>query len=384
MNTITVIGGGLAGLTAAIAGAERGAEVTLYEAHRSLGGRARSTAAPYVANDGPHALYRDGAPFAWLAKRGLVGPLARPGLRELSRTRFRVGGRSTRRPPLPLLRAVLRRGLPAPVDRDLASWGAERFGVEGVRAVAGMLGVVTFDSDPGRLSAAFAWERFVRLTAPRPAAGYPVGGWQALVDRMAEHARGLGVRIVTGTRVDRVDFGGPTIVATSLDAARTLLGDDSLRWESGRSLLVDLALRGREGDPFLVFDLDEGGFLEQNSAVDPSAAPPGETLFQAQLPARPGESRESATARLERLVDTVLPDWRHRLTWRRDQMMAGRSGALDLPGYTWRDRPAIDRGDGVYLAGDQVAAPGLLGEVSVASALAAARAAVTRTPVRVA
>jgi len=43
---ITVIGGGLAGLTAAIACAEHGAdEVHLVEAHDSLGGRARATVA---------------------------------------------------------------------------------------------------------------------------------------------------------------------------------------------------------------------------------------------------------------------------------------------------------------------------------------------------
>ena len=45
--------------------------------------------------------------------------------------------------------------------------------------------------------------------------------------------------------------------------------------------------------------------------------------------------------------------------------MDARSGALDMPGTTWRDRPAVDRGDGVFLAGDMVAAPGLLAEVSL-------------------
>jgi thioredoxin reductase len=51
---------------------------------------------------------------------------------------------------------------------------------------------------------------------------------------------------------------------------------------------------------------------------------------------------------------------------------------LDLPGRTWRDRPAIDRGDGIFLAGDLVAAPGMRGEVSMNSALAAARLATRR------
>jgi len=72
---------------------------------------------------------------------------------------------------------------------------------------------------------------------------------------------------------------------------------------------------------------------------------------------------------LEQLLDASFEAWRDRVTWRRRQVMDGRSGALDLPGSTWRDRPAIDRGDGGFLCGDQVAAPGCLSEVSFASAI---------------
>ncbi|MHB1538929.1 MAG: hypothetical protein ACYCUM_10925 [Solirubrobacteraceae bacterium] len=91
------------------------------------------------------------------------------------------------------------------------------------------------------------------------------------------------------------------------------------------------------------------------------------------MPIRPGESTQEAGARLERLVDQSLVDWRERRTWHRRQVMDARSGALDLPGRSWRDRPAIDRDDGVFLAGDMVAAPGLLSEVAWASAIEASR-----------
>ena len=43
VTDVTVIGGGLGGLAAAITAAEGGASVTLHEAHRTLGGRWRST-----------------------------------------------------------------------------------------------------------------------------------------------------------------------------------------------------------------------------------------------------------------------------------------------------------------------------------------------------
>ena len=92
------------------------------------------------------------------------------------------------------------------------------------------------------------------------------------------------------------------------------------------------------------------------------------------MPLRPGESKADALTRLEAMVDLALPDWRSRLTWRQDSVARDRTGALDLPGTTWRERPAIDRGSGIYLVGDQVAAPGLLSEVSCTSALTAAEA----------
>jgi hypothetical protein len=93
------------------------------------------------------------------------------------------------------------------------------------------------------------------------------------------------------------------------------------------------------------------------------------------MPIRPGEPIESAAERLEVLLDLAFPERRNRQTWRRRQVMAGRSGALDPPGRTWRDRPAIQRGDGIFVAGDMTAQPGLLGEVAWASAVAAGRAA---------
>nr|WP_062335133.1 NAD(P)-binding protein [Herbidospora sakaeratensis] len=373
MTQITIIGGGLAGLTAAIACAEQGADVLLHEAHQTLGGRARSTAGPYVANDGTHVLYADGAPFRWLHRRGLAGPCRSLGLREVRKIRVRYDSRLLSRPPRPLVTALLNRGREAPVHESFESWGHRCLGEEATGAVAGLLGVVTYEADPGRLSAKFVWDRFRRVSRPGfPAPRYVVGGWGRMIERMAARARELGVAIETGSRVTEPPP-GPVIVATGLDAARTLLGDPALTWESGRAALLDLGLRRDPADAFLVADLDEGGFLERYSSPDPTLAPENESLIQLQMPLRPEESKLTGIARLERLADLGLPRWRERLTWRREALASRRTGALDLPGYTWRDRPAIDRGDGVRLAGDSVAAPGLLGEVAVNSALEAAR-----------
>jgi hypothetical protein len=371
MSQITVVGGGLAGLTAAIACAEEGGKVRLLEAHETLGGRARSDAAPYKANLGPHALYSDGQLWQWLRQRDLLPAYGRP---ALSGIRMRWQGDLRRTPPLGAIPHVLRlRGREAPVELDFRSWVAKHTDARTATLLSSAAGVYTFHHDPGELSAAFVWERTVRtLLSPIPAARFPIGGWGALVATLERRACQLGVAIETSSRAEELPA-PPVILATELAQARTLLDDDTLDWPSGHTLCLDLAVRRRRGDPYVVSDLDEAGWIERFTAPDSSLAPSGEELFQAQMPLRPSESAEQAQARLERLLDLALVGWRERTTWRRRQVMDGRSGALDLPGSTWRERPAVERGDGVFLAGDMVAAPGLLAEVAWASAIEAAR-----------
>jgi phytoene dehydrogenase-like protein len=374
MSEITVVGGGLGGLTAAITCAESGGEVTLFEAHAELGGRARSTGGPYKANLGPHAIYAGGVLWNWLTERDLMPPLARP---PLTGVRFHFDGAVHRTPPLSLIPPGLRlRGRMAPVDQDFRSWVADHADRRTADYLSSLAGVYTFHHDPGELSAAFVWERTQRLLLqPRPPARFIIGGWTNLVDALERRARELGVEIVTGELVDTLPD-SPVIVALELRDARVLLGDETLYWPSGNTVCLDVGLRERRGDPWIVSDLEAAGWVERYTAQDPSLSPAGEQLVQGQMPIRPGEGAEEAARRLEKLLDASFEDWRERVTWRRRQVMDGRSGALDFPGTTWRDRPAIDRGDGAFLCGDQVAADGCLSEVSFASAIEAGKRAV--------
>ncbi|MFD3461635.1 NAD(P)-binding protein [Nocardia fluminea] len=385
MNTpITVIGGGLAGLTAAIAAAETGVPVHLHEAHHTLGGRGRATPPPHVAHEGAHVFYADGPHYAWLKQRGFVAGLGLPGLVDASKIGFRTDGEIRRVPPLGMLRAQSRKWSHAPVDVDFHTWATDRWDERTATRIANAISVVTYDANTGRLSAAFVWDLFQRVLGPAvPAVRWVRGGWQRTIDRMVTRATELGVRVETGSRITELPTGGPVIVATDLDSARRLLGDDTLHGISGFAALLDLGVRKDRRDRNLVFDLDEGGFHESYTMQDDTVAPAGESLFQLQMPVRENETRDAAHQRLERFADTVVPDWHSRNTFRRTATAKGRTGALDLPGTTWRDRHAIDRGDGVYLVGDMVAAPGMRGEISINSAIAAAGAAVataTGTP----
>jgi len=387
MTEITVVGGGIAGLVASMACAEGGTSVRLLEAHERLGGRGRGTEPPFVANFGPHVLYANGTLWRFLRERELLPPVAGP---PPTGVFFRAGGRRRRIPPLALTRAVLSlwRERSAPDDVSFRAWVAERRGDAAAEWLSRACGVFAFHHDPGELAASFCWDRFRQafLELP-PRARYVRGGWSALIATLERGARERGVRIETGARVRdlaEVAGGGPAIVATELRDAAALLGDDALAWPSGRTVALDLGLEGTRRTPFVVWDLDEAGWVETYSKPDPSLAPAGHALVQAQMPLRPGESADDGERRLEALLDAGFAGerWRERVVFRRRQLLDGRSGALDPVGTSWRDRPAIDRGDGVYLCGDGVAAPGLLSDPAVTSALEAARLAVAQAALR--
>src|SRR5215211_5875991 len=386
MTDLTVIGGGLAGLTAAITAAEAGASVTLHEAHRTLGGRWRSTPLrrkaaanpseaprPYRAHEGPHVTYRDGPTWAWLKERGLLGLTCRVPLSAALRFRFWHEGRLRRVPPSGFLQALRVSGRAGvPVDQSFRAWASKLIGEEAAEMGASASGVGVFHHDPGSLSAAFVAERLFRVYSLPPPASYREGSWGAMFDEIAACARKLGVIIELGSRVSSIGA-GITIVATELESARMLLGDDSLDWPSGRTALLDLGLRRDRHDLFVVSDLDSCGWMENFTMPDPTIAPAGEHLVQMQMPIDSQASKADGVARLEMIADQALPGWRERTTHRLESLANARTGAVDFPGASWRDRPAIDRGDGVYLVGDRVAAPGLLSEVSLNSGVRAAQ-----------
>jgi hypothetical protein len=273
-------------------------------------------------------------------------------------------------------------GLPeaAPVERSFRSWLLDHVDHRTAEAIVGLLFIVTYDHDPGRLSAAFMRERLRRSMSG--VVRYVRGGFGTLIDGLAERAAQLGVELHTRAPVRRVGS-TPALIATSLDAARKITGDSTLEWPSGATALLDLGLRAETGIEWLrIFDLDGRTYTARFSEVDSVLAPPDHDLVQAASPCRPGEEPATAVRRIEEVLDLAWPGWRGRVRWRRRAVMRGQTGAVDLPGTTWRDRPAVHRGGGLYVATDQSAAPGVLCEVGAAAALRAVAhlsAAPTRT-----
>ncbi len=368
MSQVTVVGGGLAGLVAAISAAEEGASVRVLEAHGELGGRARSSGDEFVANFGPHALYKGLSSWRWLKQRGLLPPMVTPPTRGV---RFFYGGHVRRTLPLGMVRVLPLLLARAPADRDFRSWVTSRAGARNADLLCAYGGLLAFHHDAGSLSAAFVAERLRWVYVP-PSIRYVRGGWGELVACLQRRAVELGVSIQTGVRVSELPE-PPVIVATELPEARRLLGDETLRCEGATAVLLDLGLRSGRRDPAAVVDLEQGALIERYSAVDSTVAPPGWEIVQAHLGIAGAGHAEQGVARLEALLDETFAGWRERVLWRRRQVASERTGAVDLPGRSWKDRPAVDRGDGVFLAGDMVGAPGFLSEVSFTSAQRAAR-----------
>jgi phytoene dehydrogenase-like protein len=121
---VRIIGGGLAGLVAAIECAERGVGVELHEATGKLGGRARSLQREgFITNQGPHAFYVKGPASAWLEARDLMPPLvpAQP-----SEIRLTYGG-ETRGVPERFLHAAARLRGRAPASQSFTEWARSRY-----------------------------------------------------------------------------------------------------------------------------------------------------------------------------------------------------------------------------------------------------------------
>jgi hypothetical protein len=361
---------------AAITAAEGGAPVILHEASARVGGRALGGTSWAGVNLGPHVVLTDGALMRWLRARSIPIGLRRPALRGVRL----LGDCDTGTPALvPLRLAATVIGRQAPVNESFRAWSDRIFGPARSELMCRLAGLFTFHHDPGELSAQFVWDRYRRVFVRPARIRMVAGGWSALVAALADRAVACGVRMEVGEKVTAATFPvGPTIIATRLPAASRLL-DRELRWPGARTALMDVAASpGQRGWPSTVIDIR--GDLRTCCLVDRlTAAFPGmlgdrgADLFQAQLGISRETSRADATARIERTFDEAAGGWRDRVVWQRTLILAGATGAVDLPGAAWQDRPAIGQGDDRFLAGDAVAAPGMLSEVAVNSGIDAAR-----------
>jgi phytoene dehydrogenase-like protein len=413
---VVVVGGGMAGLTAACYLARAQMEVTVIEKALYLGGRAATQEFDgFRFNRGGHALYTGGAASRVLMELGVSYDYGIP-----KQTFVMQGGKLSPFPvdPLGLLRAdLLNAGdklalvgllvaLGAAKPQALANTSVQGWLDQNVRRpqlrrlMMGLARTFVYSTALDLVSAELFVEKFQR--ALRHPVHYVDGGWRTLVDGLRAAAERAGARIVSNVQVESVEIdngharsvrlrdgsvvrASAVVVATSpRDAAKLVHGGDHPAMRQiveglipARIACLDVALNRLPvpGRP-IVQDLDGPRFMSAQSVYS-RVAPEGAALiisFKQLDPRHPGDPREDERD-LEDLLDAAQPGWRDALIKRQYLPRIEAVGTLPTAregGFAGRPDPRVTGLDNLYLAADWVGPEGFLVDASMASARRAA------------
>ena len=413
---VVVVGGGMAGLTAACYLAREQIDVTVIEKASYLGGRAATQDFDgFRFNRGGHALYTGGAASRILEELGVSYDYGIP-----KRTFVMQGGKLSPFPADPL--GFLRTNVLNAVDKLALVRLLVALGAANPQAVANTSVQGWLDQNVRRpqlrrlmtrLACTFVYSTALDLVsaelfveklqrALRHPVHYVDGGWGTLVDGLRVAAQRAGVRIVSNTYVDSIELddghargvrlrdgslvrASAVVVASSpRDAAKLVDGGEHpamCRIVEGlipaRIACLDVALeRLPVPDRPVVQDLDGPRFMSAQSVYS-RVAPEGAALiisFKQLDPRYPGDPHEDERD-LEDLLEAAQPGWRGALVKRQYLPRIEAVGTLPTAregGFAGRPGPRVPGLDNLYLAGDWVGSEGFLVDASMASAHRAA------------
>ena len=412
MSTI-VIGAGLAGLTAANALADRGATVTVIEARTALGGRASTDRKDgHLFNQGPHALYLQGDGLRILQGFGLDPAGGVPS------TKGSLALRDGELGALPgdtvsLLRTPLLKGrqrveigrvmsrIPELDPREFSrmstsDWLATALRSDAARdLVAGLIRVATYSADLDVLSAEIG---VAQLQLAFTGVRYVDGGWQSIIDDLADRFRALGGALMAGMPVTGIvrdgrgwkvvttadEFGADRVIVavTSPQLAARLTGSTYLQTfaasvEPITAAVMDVGLR-RLPRPERRFAYGIDAPLYYSVHNPPADLGDGVTLHVMKYLLNADQTPAAALRdELEDWLTTVQPGWRDELGSSRFLRRMVVSNALPTAaggGSSGRPGVVVADREGLFVAGDWVGTTGHLADASIASGLAAAEA----------
>lgn len=408
---VNIVGGGIAGLIAAVELGRAGVAVALFESAGDLGGRARTKAAAgFFLNQGPHALYKGGALKRELDRLGIVycgqrtmaksrkamwkGKLQ---LLPVDGTTLMLSGLFGLRDKLVFAKVFKRLMAGEAATGSFADWlDAQTFSPV-MRASVEALGRLTAYANGSEHVSAAAMLEQIKLGFGGTM--YLDHGWATFIAGLAQAARDAGVVLNAGAAVERVEAdahgsrvaladgrvvsGEATILAVGPREAAALASHvGSLQVEAGQAKAVrantlDLALKQLPaGAEEFVLGID-GPFYMSLHSRSAKLAPEGGALVHIAkyLPVNEAPSRD-AIAELEGVADLAMPGWRSLEVKR--QELRGMTVAHGMPRWD-RARPGVALADapGLFIAGDWVGDDGMIADCAAASGVAAAKAART-------
>jgi len=428
-SNVAVVGGGLAGLTAANYLARAGFSVMLFEKSRSIGGRARTDAEQgFHFNLGPHALYAGGAAIGILRELGVrihgKSPATSGGFaidRGVKHT-LPVGPFSMLTTGLLGLRSKLEAARLLGAISKFDAHGIERLSLrewaereirhpDARRLFQSFIRVSTYADDPERQSAGAAIAQLQLALASGVL--YLDGGWQTLVHGLRDAAEKEGVKIVAGERVKAVErdvrvrgvrladesiYAAPTVVIAAGPGEACELVERSegtvlSEWAKAaipvRAACLDVALKYLpEPRALFALGIDRPLYFSVHSAAAKLAPENGVVIHAAKyLGANPVDDPQTVERELEETLDLMQPGWRGAVVARRflpAMTVSNALGAAAQGGVTGRPRPDVPGVEGLYVAGDWVGPEGMLADASMASAKLAAETIARRHSVAVA
>ena len=410
MNRVIVVGGGLAGLTAAAYLARGGTRVTVVEQARELGGRARTSVEDgFSFNLGPHAVYLAGAGAKALDELGIPYEGGQPGggsfvqhdgklhtLPEglVSLVSTGLFGLREKMEIASFLTSL--QGVDvAPLTRiRFADWLAGQMRTTGARNLVTMLARISTYTHPAADMSAGAAVRQMQLAFQKNVR-YVNGGWQTLVDALRRQVETHGGEIVSGVSVRSLarDSAARGIVLESGECwaadAVVLAGSPRMvanltgitHWAATRlpvrAACLDLALSQLpQPSRKAAFGMDEPLYASVHSSVA-KLAPEGAALIHlARYGGLQGREAGQVRSQLENLLDQLQPGWRNYVVKTRflpDLTVSNAAVLASQDGMAGRPPVAVPGVQGLFLAGDWVGPEGMIADASFASGRAAAK-----------
>lgn len=377
-----VVGGGLAGLSAAIALADKKHRVCLYERSSMLGGRAITQCKKgFAMNFGPHALYIDGTADRTFRQWGIGFSGSRPNFNNSAY--FVCNGQR-----VPFVETLAKENIytlvmSTDVNRvwgNLEDWLLGNCASEhAAQLIRNIVRLTTYCVEPTCIAADAAIRQMQRAFSKGVL--YLDGGWGTLVSGLMEKAVSLGVQFQTNAAVKQIQAcavhlaDGRCVSADGIIIAVPRYSFDQLTPRrlppsiSARMALLDLGLR-RIPDSTIWFALgaDSHFYLSVHS-LWALLTPAGAALVHVGkfLNSQASASRDE----LEQFADNVIPGWRAESQFARFlPNMVANGGIPTLAG-----RPDVDalKMEGVAICGDWVGPEAMLADASVSSALRAAK-----------